>query len=138
MDENLFRKKSMDRISSPEELGAYLRVTNPAVWMILTAVILLLVGFLVWGSIASIDSFATGKAVVNDGSMVIHFDDETIAENVTTGMTVLVGDSETTVSSMGRDADGRLFAVANTSLTNGNYEARVVFRRTQVLSLLFN
>ena len=138
MDENLFRKKSMDRISSPEELGAYLRVTNPAVWMILTAVILLLVGFLVWGSIASIDSFATGKAVVNDGSMVIHFDDETIAENVTTGMTVLVGDSETTVSSIGRDADGRLFAVANTSLTNGNYEARVVFRRTQVLSLLFN
>ena len=138
MDETLFRKKSMDRITSPEDLGAYLRVTNPAVWMILTAVILLLVGFLIWGSIASIDSFATGSAVVDNGSMVIHFDDEQIAANVNTGMTVLVGDAETTVSSMGKDADGRLFAVARTSLADGSYSARVVFRQTQVLSLLFN
>ena len=47
MDETIFRKKNIDRISSPEALNDYLRVTTPMVWLILAAVILLLVGFLV-------------------------------------------------------------------------------------------
>ena len=58
MDESIYRKKSMDRITSPEELGDYLHVTNPSVWVILAAIILLLIGMLVWSSFASIDSFA--------------------------------------------------------------------------------
>ncbi len=41
MDQNLFREKSIDRISSPEQLNDYLRVTSPAVWVILLAVVLL-------------------------------------------------------------------------------------------------
>ena len=31
MNEQLFRKKSIDRVSSPEQLDAYLRVANPGV-----------------------------------------------------------------------------------------------------------
>ena len=42
MAEPIFREKSLKRITSPEELGDYLRVTSPSVWMILAAVILLL------------------------------------------------------------------------------------------------
>ena len=41
---DLFRKESMDRIQSPEQLNDYLRVTNPAMWVVLAAVIILLVG----------------------------------------------------------------------------------------------
>ena len=41
MDNQIFRKESLDQISSPEQLNDYLRVTNPAVWLVLTAVILL-------------------------------------------------------------------------------------------------
>ena len=62
MDNSIFRKKSLERISSPESLNDYLHVTSPAVWLILTAVILLLAGMLIWSSVASIDSFATGTA----------------------------------------------------------------------------
>ena len=40
--ENLFRKKSLDRISSPEELHDYLRVTSPSLWMVLAAIMVLL------------------------------------------------------------------------------------------------
>ena len=50
MDNGLFRKKSIDRISSPEELHDYMRVTSPRLWMILAAVVLLLVGFIVYAS----------------------------------------------------------------------------------------
>ena len=61
---HLYRESSLDRIQSPEQLNDYLRVTNPSVWVLLTAVILLLAGLLVWGSMAYIDSVAYGKAEV--------------------------------------------------------------------------
>ena len=43
-NQNSFRKKAMDRISSPEDLTGYLRVTSPGMWIVLAAVIALLVG----------------------------------------------------------------------------------------------
>lgn len=45
---DLFRKKSIDRVSSPEQLNDYIRVTTPSVWLVLLAVILLLIGMLIW------------------------------------------------------------------------------------------
>ena len=46
---DLFRKKSMDRISGPEKLDDYIRVATLPVWLVLIAVVLLLVGILCWG-----------------------------------------------------------------------------------------
>ena len=138
MEEKIFREKSMARISSPEALNDYLRVTNPAVWLILLAVIILLAGMLIWSSVASITSFVPGFAQVENGSMRISFDDEELAQKVESGMTVVAGESESRISSIGTDADGRMFASASTLLPDGNYEVEVVFRRTKVLSLLFN
>ncbi len=42
---SFFRKKSLDRISSPEQLTDYLRVTNPGIWIFLAAVVVLLATF---------------------------------------------------------------------------------------------
>ena len=134
----LFRKESMERIQSPEQLNDYMRVTNPAMWVVLAAVILLLAGMLVWGAFARIDSFASGTAQVQDGTMVVLFDDEKKAENVEAGMTVTIGETSAVISSVGTSDDGILFAVAQTDLADGIYPARVVFRQTQVLQLLFN
>ncbi|MDO4537281.1 MAG: hypothetical protein Q4B54_03895 [Coriobacteriales bacterium] len=44
-----FRKQATDRLSSPDDLDQYLRVTSPSVWLVLLAIMLLLVGLLVWG-----------------------------------------------------------------------------------------
>lgn len=52
---NLFRKKSMDKISSPEELNDYIRVTSPSVWMVLAGTVILLVGFLAWGVFGTVN-----------------------------------------------------------------------------------
>lgn len=46
---SIFRQKSIDRVSSPEKLDDYIRVTKPSVWMTLAAVGVLLVGTIVWG-----------------------------------------------------------------------------------------
>ena len=138
MENRIFREKSLEQISSPERMNDYLQVTNPAVWLVLVAIILLLAGMLIWSSIASIDSFATGTAQVENGGMVIMFDDTQIASSVEPGMKVMVGDASETITSVGTAPDGTIFAVAETSLADGTYPVKVIYKQTQIIRLLFN
>lgn len=50
----IFRQKSIDRISSPEQLNDYIKVSSPSAWVVLTAIIILLIGVLVWGMFGTI------------------------------------------------------------------------------------
>ena len=45
---SIFRQKSIDRVSSPEQLNDYIRVTTPTVWLVLLALVILLLGMLAW------------------------------------------------------------------------------------------
>lgn len=45
----LFRQKSIDKVSSPEKLDDYIRVTTPSVWITLAAILVLLTGAIIWG-----------------------------------------------------------------------------------------
>ena len=45
---SIFREKSMERISSPDQMDDYIRVTTPSVWIALLALVILLVGILAW------------------------------------------------------------------------------------------
>ena len=132
----LYRKGSMEQIQSPEQLNNYLRVTNPSVWVLLMAVILLLVGLLIWGSFTYIDSVATGSAEVLDGSMTLRFEDPGTAESIEVGMSVNIGETSAEILSLGRDEQG-LFALARVDLPDGRYEASVRYRQTQILKLIF-
>ena len=138
MDQKLYRQKSMDRISSPEQLNDYLRVTSASVWVILAAVILLLAGLLIWSSTATIESYTEGSAQVQNGVMTIRFHDQQFTNKVEKGMPVRAGDTETVISSIGRDANGLVIATADTSLADGYYPVRVSYKQKQVLQLLFN
>jgi len=51
----LFRKKSLDRAKSPEELNDYIRVTSPSVWLVLLATVVLLFGMLAWSIFGTVD-----------------------------------------------------------------------------------
>ncbi len=135
---DLYRKESMDRIQSPEQLNDYLRMTNPSIWVVLSAVIVLLAGLLIWSAFARIDSHADGMAQVENGVMTVWFNDDAQVQNVSSGMEVTVGDSDSVIKSVGWSQDGAFFALADTDLADGVYEARVVYRSTQVLKLLFN
>ena len=71
MSENksLFREKSMEQFSSPEQLNDYIKVTNPSLIMILIAIIALLAGTIVWGMLGTIDAEALVSAKVDDGKI---------------------------------------------------------------------
>ncbi|MCL2839926.1 MAG: hypothetical protein FWE05_04055 [Defluviitaleaceae bacterium] len=45
---NIFRKESLDKMSSPEKLNDYIKVSNPSVWIILGAIAIMLISVIVW------------------------------------------------------------------------------------------
>ena len=49
MNDKIFRKKSVDKMSSPEQLNDYIKVTSPGIWMVLAAIAIFLAGVCVWG-----------------------------------------------------------------------------------------
>ena len=60
---DLFRKKSMDRVSSPEQLNDYIRVTTPSVWLVMLGVILLLTGMIIWSIFGTVDATDSDGAI---------------------------------------------------------------------------
>ena len=68
----LIRKKAVERITSPEKLNDYIHVTSPSIWMALGAIILILVGALVWAAFGNIYTTVNGAGVVKDKNLVIY------------------------------------------------------------------
>ena len=54
-EKSIFRDKSLERISTPEQLNDYIKVTKPSVWVVLIATILLIAGALVWAIFGKIE-----------------------------------------------------------------------------------
>lgn len=48
MGSKIFREKSIERVSSPEQLDEYLRVPNVNVWVVLLILLTIALSFLVW------------------------------------------------------------------------------------------
>ena len=138
MARKIYREKSLERISSPEQLNDYLKVTKPAVWLVLTAVVVLLVGMIIWSSFTYIGSYAKGTGEVSNGNMTITFEDQKFAKNVKEDMEVTAAGSVTVVDSVSFDRDGNVVANAKTTLDDGTYEASVKYKTTQLLGLLFS
>ena len=91
MAHSIFRKVSLDRISDPEQLNDYIRVTNPGVWMILCAVILLLTGVCAWSVFGRLDTTVTVAAVTDENHTVCYVK-ESDAEPLEPGMEVCIAD----------------------------------------------
>ncbi|MCR5268844.1 MAG: hypothetical protein K6E16_10045 [Lachnospiraceae bacterium] len=68
----LFREKSMEKIESPEQLNTYIKVSNAGVWMMMAAIIVFLIGALVWGIVGRIDVYGDAVAKVNNGHVEIY------------------------------------------------------------------
>ncbi|MCC8059394.1 MAG: hypothetical protein LIO81_00900 [Clostridiales bacterium] len=98
MAQHIFRKKSLERISSPEQLNDYIRVADPPVWMLLGAVILLLVGVCAWGVFGRLETVISAAAVAKDGVATVYIKEEN--SSVREGMTVRINGNEFIVSSV--------------------------------------
>ena len=48
MKNDLFRKESVEKLTGPEDLNAYVKVLNPRVWLILAGIIIAIAGLVVF------------------------------------------------------------------------------------------
>ena len=62
---DLYRKSSLERISSPEQLDKVLKVTSPMSWLALVGVTLILVVTVIWSIIGTIPVTITTKGIVS-------------------------------------------------------------------------
>ena len=99
MNEQIFRKKSIDRVSSPEQLDSYIRVANPGVWLVLIAIAVLLVGVCVWGVLGHLDTTVDAVAVCENDSVVLYVGDAD-GKSVQIGMEVRIGADTASVTAI--------------------------------------
>ena len=95
MSDSIFRKESMKKVSSPEVLNEYLRVSNPGVWLIIGAVAALLIGTLVWAAVGSLESTVSAAGVAKNGEIRCYMAD---AANVKPGCPVTINEHTGTVT----------------------------------------
>lgn len=91
MDNGLFRRKTLDKVSSPEQMNDYIRVTSPGVWLVLAAVIALLAGLIIWSALGRLETTVTAVAVAgSDGNPVCYIAEDDM-DAVRAGQTVHIG-----------------------------------------------
>ena len=97
MNKNLFRKKNVEKIVSPEQLNDYIHVSNPSVWIVLAAFAIFLVGVCIWGIFGRLDTTLSVVAVKDDNGVVC-FVKEADYEKIQVGMPVEIGDETFTIT----------------------------------------
>ena len=165
MDKGLFRQKSIERISSPEQLHDYMRVTSPKLWMILGAILALLAGFIVYASMTTMENTMPIKVMVEHYE-VPETDEETgevaaegrqedyafvyadlpmaYQDQVKPGMVVRIGEEEgriNLITTMEETDTVSLFINMEHEyipLKDGEYDATLVLEKTTPISFLWN
>ena len=157
MNEQLFRKKSIDRVSSPEQLDSYIRVANPGVWMVLIAIMVLLVGVCAWGVLGQLDTTVPAVAVCENGTVTLYVEEEK-GSLVQPGMEARIGEKSCEVTEVsplpvaageelpdyalhlgGFDAEAWVYAAAaDAELPEGVYAAEIILESVKPMSFVMN
>ncbi len=64
--EKLFSREALDKMRSPEKLDTLLHITNPIAWMGLAAMMLLVIGVVIWSFMGSFTVKADGIGLLTD------------------------------------------------------------------------
>ncbi len=155
--ESVFRKQSIDSVSSPEQLNDYIKAADPGVWLILSAIILLLCGVCVWGIFGRLDTAVSVGAVCEGGELSLYIP-EADKDKVANGMSVAVNGTKYKIASisaspvlLGSDTDAyalhassleqgdfAYIAKARAELSDGSYEAVITIDSVSPMSFITN
>ena len=132
----VFNQQALDKINSPEQLHDYMRVTNPGIWIILAAVILLLGGMFAWASVGKLETTANAMAVIENGNARVMLT-EIAAAPITSEMSVRIGSQDYDIATVNQDEYGRAVALAPVTLPDGSYDAKIIIETLSPITFLF-
>ena len=137
--QQVFREKSLERISSPEQLHDYMRVTSPKLWMILTAVIVLIGGFIVAACTFTLVVVTEGKDETPSIVFSLPLNEK---ESIDVGMEVRFGSYTGQIDSLYQDAQNVNAKVVlekdSETPAAGTYDGQVVIEKVTPISFLLN
>jgi HlyD family secretion protein len=90
METSIFRKTSLERLSSPEQLDTIMRVTGAKRWLALAGMFLILAVVVVWGYAGTIDTKVNGSGVIVRAGTVLNV--VTAGAGLVTDINVNLGD----------------------------------------------
>lgn len=156
--ETIFRQKSVDRVSSPEQLDNYLKVTSPSVWLVLVGIIIILLGTIIWSTFGKLKTYANVGCVVEEGNVYCYCKEDEKTK-IKQGMTVeipsenksfvieyfekagvKIPDSYSYLQHIvGATSDEYVFSMTSkTDMNDGYYTGRVETESVSPLKFIFN
>ena len=157
-ENKVFRQKSMDKVTSPEDLNSIIKVANPGVWILISAIIVLLIGALCWGFLGKIDTSVSVAVKVESSNTTVYVREADIGkikqdQEVKFGeYTCKVGtipERPTNVKGLGIDEyvlhvlglneNDWVFVITTTSsVPDGSYSGKIITESISPISLIFN
>ena len=143
MQSHLYRKSTVERVSSPEQLQDYMRVTNPGIWMVLAAVIALLAGLLVASALVRVETTVTARGeIAGAGSEIVMAMTPEAGADIRDGMPVRLAGHAGKVNYV-RENDGELIVTASLEASDevlpaGVYDVEIVTEVLSPISFLLN
>ena len=137
MQNQLFRKKSLEQVASPEQLDDYMRVTNPAIWMVLAAVIVLLAGLLILSAVKPLETTLSVSATAKDGEVSVVLP-ASAGKSVKDGMPLRLAGEEAAIGAVYKNEAGETVCTAELSVDDGVYDAQIVTDSIRPIRFLLN
>ena len=139
---NIFRQQALDKASSPDELNKYIRSVSPKLWFLLTAIIVLLVGAIVWSCIGYVETKGEVVAVVESSSYSITLTSDD-ARRMKDSSFVRINNTDYPISELITSTSNNTdiyYTVKGDSygITDGVYEAYIVFNKLHPMQFILN
>lgn len=157
MKNDLFREKVYKKALSPEQINDYIKTTRPSVWIVLSAVVLILFGVVVWGIYGEIEMTISSVTVCEDGESYCYISENDI-DKIQDNAHVRIDNSEYKINNVSKlpvPAFGQISpyglhlgdfekdewvyqAEIETTLDDGIYKTYIPTERISPISLLWN
>lgn len=135
MNESIFRKKSLERISSPEEIDNYIKVTSPSMWLVMGAIIFLLATVVIWSITVHIETTFDTVAQAENGQVVVKLTAEQIGQ-LAVGSEVRVGDKSGQVTDITEKGNDYLITASIPEVKDGIIEITLVTESIKPIDFL--
>ena len=149
MDNKTFRKESLERIASPDDICKYLHISSPRLWIVLSAILAILVGLMIYACVVTIENVISVQAEVitfsdiNEPVSVITAQlPAEMGDVVDIGMSFRIAGQEGKLVSVFKMDDVVMTSATlddvSILLQSGTYDAEIVLEEISPLSFLMN
>jgi len=93
MKKSIFREKSIERVNSPDQLNNYISATTPRIWIVLSAIFVLVVGIVVWSIFGRLKT-VVNTVSISDGKQIVCYISEKTQKEMTDDTTISIDGTE--------------------------------------------